>query len=328
MQAIRDRILAELAPHFGAEQLLMIDSAVASALKGYRIEVEETLPAIRNDAMPEVAEYLARKKSKGLTKGTLEQYRQVLTAFAVVTQKEIAKIRDWDVLKFLDQYESYRGIGRRRKDSMRVILNGFFRYMADSGKVKINPMATIEAIKFRKHVRQPLTPVELERVRRACKTEKERALVEFFFATGCRISEVVNLNREDIDYYSRRIKVIGKGDKERYTFITAAAVVALDEYFKTRNDNKEALFVSDRRPHERLKKNAIEKIIRRIGERAGIGRRVFPHLLRHTAATHLYQHGMPLEDLQTFHGHDSADTTRIYAKDDPTLVHNSYMKAA
>ena len=328
MQEIRDKILAELAPHFGAEQLHMIDQAVAAALKGYRVEPEETLPAVPGASMPEVAEYLARKKSKGLKEGTLDQYRQVLMAFAVVTQKQIDKIKDWDVLKFLDQYESYRGIGRRRKDGMRVILNGFFRYMADSGRVRINPMATVEAIKFRKHVRQPLSPVEFERLRRACRTVKERALVEFFFATGCRVSEVVRINREDIDYYNKRIKVIGKGDKERYVFINAAATVALDEYFKERSDNREALFVSDRRPHERLKKNAIEKIIRRIGERAGIGRRVFPHLIRHTTATHLYQHGMRLEDLQAFLGHDSADTTRIYAKDDPTMTQHAYMMAA
>lgn len=328
MQSIRDKILALLSPNFDGEQLAMIDQAVAESLKGYKIEPEETLPTVRDSALPEVAEFLARKKSKGLTKGTLAQYQQVLKAFCVMTPKAIQDIKDWDVLKFLDWYESYKGIGRRRKDSMRIILNGFFRYAADSGKVRINPMCTVEAIKYKKKVRQPLTAVEFERLRRACKTAKERALVEFFFATGCRVSEVVSLNREDIDYYDRTIKVTGKGDKERFVYINAAAVVALDEYFKERTDNKEALFVSDRRPYQRLKKNAIEKIISRIGERAGIARRVFPHLLRHTMATYLYNHGMRLEDLQILLGHEKADTTRIYAKDDPALTRHAYMMAA
>lgn len=139
MQNIRDAILSELAPNFSAEQLQMIDMAVAKALKGKRIIEEETTPAVTNSGMPEVREYLARKKSKGLTPGTLEQYKQVLTAFMVTTQKNISDIQDWDVLRFLDQYESYRRVGRRRKDSMRVILNGFFRYMADSGHVSIIP---------------------------------------------------------------------------------------------------------------------------------------------------------------------------------------------
>lgn len=328
VQTIRDRILADLAPHFSAEQLHMVDMAVASALKGHRIETEETLPEVRNGSAPEVMEFLARKKSKGLQAGTLQQYAQVLKAFCLATPKLIAEVKDWDILRFLDQYESCRCIGKRRKDGMRVILNGFFRYMADSGRVRINPMATVEAIKFRKHVRQPLTPVEFEKLRRGCRTPKERALVEFFFATGCRVSEVVSINRNDIDYYNKRIKVIGKGDKERYVFINAAATVALDDYFTARTDKNEALFVSDRQPHGRLKKNAIEKIIRQIGIRAGIGRRVFPHLIRHTTATHLYQHGMRLEDLQVFLGHESADTTRIYAKDDPTITQHAYMMAA
>ena len=328
VQELRDKILAILEPNFTGEQLAMIDQAVAEALKGCKVEPEETLPAVINGIAPEVDGYLSRKKSKGLTKGTIDQYEMVLKAFCLLTPKAIQDIRDWDILKFLDQYESIRHIGKRRKDTMRVILNGFFRYMADSGRVKINPMATVEAIKFRKKVRQPLTPVELVKLRKACKTARESALVEFLFATGCRISEVISLNRDDIDYYNRQIKVVGKGDKERYVFLNPEAIVALDDYFKTRKDHNEALFVSVRAPYQRIDKAAIRKVIRRIGERAGIGRRVFPHLIRHTIATHLYTHGMRLEDLQVFLGHASADTTRIYAKDDPTLTKNAYMMAA
>ena len=328
MQKIRDKVLSLLSHNFSSEQLKMIDLAVAEALKGKKIEEEETLPAVINGGIPEVMEYLARKKSKGLTMGTIEQYRQVLTAFMRATQKKLDDIKDWDIIRFLDQYESYRGVGKRRKDSMRVILNGFFRYMTDCGRLKANPMATIEAIKFKKKVRQPLSDIEFERLRRACITPKERALVEFLFATGCRVSEVVNVNRSDIDYFEQTLKVTGKGNKERFVYINAAAVVALDEYFVSRTDSEEALFVSDRKPNQRLKKNAIEKIIRQIGERASINRRVFPHLLRHTAATHLHQHGMPLEELQKILGHESADTTRIYAKDDPAMIHNSYRRAS
>lgn len=328
VQEIRDKILSLLGPNFNGEQLAMIDKAVAESLKGYRVVPEETLPEIRHTALPEVGEFLARKKSKGLSAGSLEQYQQVLKAFCVMTPKAINDIKDWDVLKFLDWYESCRGIGRRRKDTMRVILNGFFRYMADSGKVTNNPMATIEPIKFKKKVRQPLSSIEFEKLRRACKSNKERAIVEFLFATGCRVSEVVNLTRDDIDYFSQTIKVTGKGDKERYVYINAPAIVALDEYFKERTDNSPEIFVSDRRPHMGLKKNAIEKIIRIIGERAGLSRRVFPHLIRHTMASHLYNHGMRLEDLQVLLGHESADTTRIYAKDDPALTKHAYMMAA
>ena len=328
IQTIRDRVLALLEPNLNPEQLAMVDRAVAEALKGCKVEPEETLPAVMNGAMPEAKEFLARKKSKGLAEGTLEQYEMVLKAFCLATPKAIQDIKDWDILKFLDQYESIRHIGKRRKDTMRVILNGFFRYMTDSGRVRVNPMATVEAIKFRKKVRQPLTPVEFERLRRSCKTARESAIVELLFATGCRVSEIIALNREDVNYENKQIKVVGKGDKERFVFLNAPAIVALDNYFKVRRDHNEALFVSVRAPYERIDKAAIRKIIRRIGERAGIGRRVYPHLIRHTIATHLYTHGLRLEDLQVFLGHASADTTRIYAKDDPTLTKHAYMTAA
>ncbi len=325
---IRDKVLAILSVNFSADQLAMVDSAVVESLQDYKIEREETLPAVSIGPEREVVEFLARKKSKGLKEGTLVQYTHVLRAFCLCVRKPIHEITEWDVIKFLDDYERYRGVGKRRKDSMRVILNGFFRYMADSGRVSVNPMLTIEPIKYRKNVRNPLSGIELERLRRVCQTPKERALVDFFFATGCRVSEVVGIRKDDIDYLNRRVKVTGKGDKERYVFLNDAAILSLDEYFKSRDDRREAVFVSDRRPHQPLKKNAIERIFRILGERAGITRNVFPHLIRHTTATYLYRHGMRLEVLSVVLGHDSPDTTKIYAKDDPALVQNAYMMSA
>lgn len=151
---------------------------------------------------------------------------------------------------------------------------------------------------------------------------------EFIFATGYRISEVVALNRTDIDFYTRTIKVTGKGDKERFVYLNAAAIVALEDYFAERKDHQEALFVSTRRPYQRLKNNAIEKIVGRIGERVGINRKVFPHLIRHTMATYMINHGMRIERLQIILGHEKADTTRIYAKDDPEVTKHEYFLAS
>lgn len=329
MREIRDKILSILSYSFNDNQLKIIDGALASVLSEYDISIKEkSLTVINNGFVPEVYEFLARKKSKGLSKGTLRQYEQVLRSFFIATEKPIKEITDWDVINFLDGYEKCRNIGKERKDSMRRILNTFFRYMIDSGKIKINPMATIENIKFKKKVRQPLTAIEFEKVRRACKTLKERALIEFFFATGCRVSEVVNVNKCDIDYKEKRLKILGKGNKERWVFLNASSIVALEEYLENRTDCNEALFVSDRQPHQRLKKNAIEKIIGIIGERSKIGRKLYPHLIRHTTATYLYQHGMRIEDLQVILGHESADTTRIYAKDDPSHIKHAYMRTA
>lgn len=328
MQEIRDKIMMLLSESLTSEQLTMVDMAVLEVLDGYDIRPKETLPATRSNMYEEVRRYIRRKVSSGIKRGTEIQYRQVLRDFCAATPKNIEDVTEWDIRKFLDGYQRYRNIGMRRKDGMRIILNGFFRYLSDSGCIQANPMATFEPIRFKKTIRKPLTNDEYERLKKACVTQKERALITFIYDTGCCVSEVVSANRSDIDYINRSLTVTGKGDKERYVFIDAAASVELDDYFRERTDYNDALFVSDRQPHQRLQKNAIEKIIRAIGERAGINRRVFPHLIRHTMATHRLNRKMPLEVLQTILGHESADTTRIYAKDDPLRIKLEYMMAS
>lgn len=325
MREFRDKVLGILECNFNSEQLRMVEEAILEAEKEFVVCRKETLPAKTSDGMESaIKEYLVRKKVKGLKKGTLQQYRQGLTAFNMVTQKPLSEIQDVDVIMFLEQYEQYRGIGANRKDSLRRILGTFFTYMANSGKIIKNPMLAIDAIKVPKRTRQPLTGMELRKIRKACSTTREEALVEFMLATGCRVSEIVSLNKSDIDFESRRIKVFGKGDKERWVFLNITAVGALYDYFAGREDHNDALFVSDRRPHQRLSKNAIEKIIKILGEKAGLRRNIYPHLFRHTMATNLYNRGMRIEDLQIILGHESADTTRIYAKYDPMLIQQSY----
>ncbi len=325
MQELRDKILTLLAPNFTQEQLTMIDMAVLEAASDYDIKPKETLPELRHNFWEEIRRYLKRKESAGLKEGTLTQYRQVLRDFCLATPKIIQDVNEWDIRKFLDNYQRLRGIGNRRKDSMRIKLNGFFRYMSDAGIISSNPMATVEPIRYKKNIRRPLTPDEYERFKKNCRTQRERALVAFIYATGCRVSEVEAANKDDIDYESRSVLVVGKGDKERFVYIDPAAAIELDDYFKQRTDFNPALFVSDRYPHERLSVSAIQKIIKEIGKRAGINRRVFPHLIRHTMATHRLNKKMPLEVLQTLLGHESADTTRIYAKDNPRRIQLEYM---
>lgn len=330
MQEFRDRVLTVLNQHFTAEQMAMIDCAVRDVGKDYEIQKKkkQLLATLHQGSQREIDDYLSRKRAKGCARGTLEQYRQALQAFNVYNQKHIREILDTDVLDFLDKYEMYRKIGKRRKDGLRKILNGFFRYMADCGRIHRNPMSTVDKIKIPLRLRHPLSSAELTRVRRSCKTARDLALVDFLFSTGCRVSEVVSVNRSDIDYQTMSIRVIGKGDKERCVFLNTDALVSLNEYFLQRMDQNDALFVSERNPHQRLSKTSIEKIIRRLGETARLSRRLFPHLFRHTMATYLYNRGMRIEELQVILGHSSADTTQIYARQDPKLVQQAYFRIA
>ena len=120
--------------------------------------------------------------------------------------------------------------------------------------------------------------------------------------------------KTDVDFQKGEVYLFGKGNKHRTSYINAKAEVALKKYLFTRMDDNPALFVSERKPHQGLKKTSIEKIVREIGERSGIGRRVFPHLIRHTTSTDALRRGMTLPELQELLGHVKPETTMIYAK--------------
>ena len=107
----------------------------------------------------------------------------------------------------------------------------------------------------------------------------------------------------------------------------AAAILAVELYIQSRKDDNPALFVADRRPYQRLKKEALEKIIRELGIKANLTRRVYPHLIRHTTATYLLNHGMLLEQVQVYLGHENINITRIYAKTNMEAMIGSYRKA-
>lgn len=315
MTEIRNKVIAALENNFTAEQLKMIDVALSKVLIGYKIEVEETLPSVVGDLRPiEVQEFLARKKMKGCSDGTIKQYAMLLDDFSVWAQRKLSQIRDIDILVYLDYVKTTRKISSRTLEGKRLIISTFYTYMHESGKMSYNPSKGVDRIKYKERVREPLNDIELEKVRNACRTPREKALFEVLYSTGARVSEIASLNRSDVDQTSRSTIITGKGDQERHIFFNAKAILAVEEYLKTRTDQNEALFVADINPHRRLGKTSIEKIIRELGERSGVNRPVFPHLIRHTFATDMLSRGAKIDQVSKMLGHKRIDTTQIYAK--------------
>lgn len=311
---IRNQIIMELQKEFTADQLKIIDLAVAKAMRGYRIEKEETLPAPTVYELPyDIREFIARKKLKGCSDGTIEQYGNLLKDFTLWLKKDLRSVQDIDILAYLD-WRAKLGAGKRTLDGKRLILSSFYTYMHDTGKMAYNPCKAVDPVKYKAKIRQPLTDMELEQVRSSCKTLREKALFETLYATGCRVSEIVGIDYAEIDKKSRCVVITGKGDQERLVFLNAKAMFAIEKYIESRNDDTPALFVSSRAPYGRLGKEAIEREIKAIGKRSGIGRSVFPHLMRHTFATDMLEHGASLNEVSDLLGHKKLDTTKIYAK--------------
>lgn len=326
---IRNTVLITLRSNFTTEQLQMIDMAVAKALVGYKIEKEETLPAVVGSEIPvQIKEFLIRKELKGCSKGTYAQYEYILTDFAMRLQKNICEVKDTDILAYLDYRINTCGISARTANGNRLILSSFFTYMHDTGKMNYNPMKTVDPIKFKAKVREPLSDIELERVRNACETLREKALFEVLYSTGARVSEIVGLDWNQIDINSRSAIITGKGDQERHIFFNAKSLIAIDNYLKSRDDGNTALFVSEIAPHNRLTKSSIESIIKQIGVRSGIGRNIFPHLLRHTFATDMLAQGAKIDEVSEMLGHKKLETTKIYAKTSKTSLEAAHRRFA
>ena len=149
----------------------------------------------------------------------------------------------------------------------------------------------------------------MEKIKNACRTPRELALVGFLQSTGCRVSEVVSVDTADVNFKTRELVVYGKGGKERTVYLTDVAAMYLWEYLTSRKDASPALFQG--RGSQRIKKNAIEDIVRKIGQRAGVDT-VHPHRFRRTLATSMIDRGASLLDVQRILGHEDIRTTQVY----------------
>ena len=227
---------------------------------------------------------------------------------------------------FIYWYKSERRICDYTLDKYREYICWFFHWAHTEEYLAKDPSRAVKAIRHEVKERQALTQIELEHLRMACKTKRERALVEFMYSTGCRVSELTIVKLSDINWQEGTVHLFGKGKKHRHSYINARCEVALKEYLKTRGGESEYVFVSERKPYERILKPTVEKIIRELGEAAGLKRRLTPHVLRHTTATQAVNAGMPIEDVSKLLGHASVNTTMIYAKVSQETVHAQHIK--
>lgn len=277
----------------------------------------------------ELTAFLVRKRVEGRSDGTIEQYKQHLRRMLQYINKPVKEITEADLFMYISMYKKQRKVSSVYLDNIRLVFSSFFGWLNNKGYITKNPAVGLDPIKTEKRIKKPLSDTELEILRRKCIIKRDTALVEFLYSTGVRVSELIALNRQDIDFDNMDAVVYGKGAKERDTYLTAAACMHLKEYLASRTDDNEALFVSLRSPHERLTVSGVEEILRRLGKETGI-EKVHPHRFRRTMATNILNKGMPIEEVKEILGHVKLDTTLIYCqinKENVKHHHKKYMSA-
>ncbi len=203
------------------------------------------------------------------------------------------------------------------------------RYLATEQYRPDDPAARLDGVRVPSGIPKPLSEAQIESLLGAvigheAIHRRDRALLELLYATGARVSEAVGLSIGDIDFDESLVRVLGKGNKERIIPFGSAAAGALDDWFGPsgrirmvpdswrRRDDAGAIFLNQR--GGRLSRQGAWLVIKRYGERAGITDPLSPHVLRHSCATHLLDHGADLRIVQEMLGHASISTTQIYTR--------------
>ncbi|MFH0772963.1 MAG: tyrosine-type recombinase/integrase [bacterium] len=231
-------------------------------------------------------------------------------------------------------------ISRQTQNYFLIALRSFFKFLI---KQKI-PSMTPEMIELGKQKEREikfLSPDELHRIFDSVDTSEEpglrdRAILEVLFSTGLRVSELVSLNKEDINIDRGEFSVLGKGRKLRIVFLSEHAKTRLKEYLTKRGDPYSALFIrySGPKPEEsltpekmRLSVRSVERLVDKYRKLAGIVKHFSPHALRHSFATDLLEHGADLRSVQEMLGHKNVSTTQVYTHvTNPRLreIHQKY----
>ena len=278
----------------------------------------------RSNLPRRVEAFLAAKRIDGCRPKTIKGYRERLKLFMTQCSKPVQQITTDDLREYLAYLVDERHLMDNSVQAHINTLRSFFSWLVDEDNIRKSPMRKIKSLKIDKlRSRHPLTAEQLELVRDGCRGYKEKALIEFLVSSGCRVSEVAGLRVDDIDWRDRKCKVIGKGNKERTVYFSVRAKLMLQLYIAERRGG-EALFASSRAPYEPLTDRGIEKMISKLGKRIGMERPLYPHLMRHTFASHALNCGMELTIIQHLLGHSDPKTTLIYAEIDPIRVHYEY----
>jgi len=288
-----------------------------------------------HDTVHRFLKFLAEEKN--YTENTIAAYRNDLTQFVTHIQDEVDG--DWTAIdkEVLDNYIEFLKTDKDYDYSSSTIarkvaaIKSFFHYLIAEGIIQNDPTATIDSPKVKKRLPQAISVEDINKLLKvttnsdAPKSRRDHAMLELLYASGMRVTELVSLNVDDIDFDEGTVRVRSKksGIKERYIPLSGEALEALQTYVEhgrqqlLRNPKETALFLNHR--GQRLTRQGSWLIIKRYVEEVGISSKVTPHTLRHSFAAHKLSLGKSLQDIQKLLGHANISTTQVYthlAKDD------------
>jgi len=270
---------------------------------------------------------LVGNKVRGREKG----FFQFLESRHVGSLKKVDRVIMRDYIGYLmEQKIAKRSISRKLS-----AVRSFYRYLLREGYIQQNPIKLTTSPKMDRRLPDFLSATELDRLLSAPDTStpkglRDRAILELIYASGMRVSELAGLDISQVASGTGEIRVTGKGSKERVVLIGAPAVKAVQDYLErgrpklvSLKGDRTALFIN--RFGTRLSQRSVQSILAEYAMKAGLGKRVYPHLLRHSFATHMLDGGADLRVVQELLGHTNLGTTQIYTHVTQTQAKKVYL---
>ena len=267
---------------------------------------------------------------KGLSENTVSAYISDINK--VSGQEEYFDIENFlpDTYLMSSNNKNYSGSTKKRIQSS---INQFLKYLIDK-----NYIANIEinnvSIMSEKKLPHVLSPNEIDKLidfynHDLFISSRNKTIIDFMYSTGCRVSELINVEESDIDIEEAFVRLEGKGSKQRIVPLGSKVLINLESYLPLRNKDRKSknnkLFIS--KSYKNLDRTAVFRIIKSTGVKAGIHKELYPHILRHSAATHMLEGGCDLRTVQEFLGHSSVSTTQIYTKVTKAFLEEAFIES-
>lgn len=317
------------------EQIYYLQRTLDDTLKGYDLEKirsdSEDEKSIKDINAEAIRDFLASKKAEAKSKTTIYNYGNELGKLFLIINKDYRDITAQDIREYMDYRREHDGVKPITIQNIRLYLMSFYKWAVIDERILRNPMDKIGTVKVEKKVIETFSDEEVERLRCACKNERDLAIVDMLSSSGMRVSELTGLNKTDVNFETGEVKVYGKGAKERICFLTGRAKIHLKWYLDSRTDSNPALFVTAKKPYSRLSKNGVEYAIKELGHQSGIdvNGRCHPHKFRSTLASNMLNKGCDVALVQSVLGHNSPETTmQVYANVETDTIrraHHTYI---
>ena len=267
---------------------------------------------------------------KGLSENTINAY---ISDINKVSKNDVYfNIDNFITTKYLKNAENKKYSGSTKK-RIQSSVNQFLKFLIEE---KFISNIEIKNISTRSEQKLPiiLSPYEIEQLidfydHNLFISSRNKTIIDFMYSTGCRVSELINVEESDIDIDDAFVRLEGKGSKQRIVPLGSKLLVNLEKYLELRNQFKNIknnnLFIS--KSYKKLDRTAVFRIIKSTGVKVGINTSIYPHILRHSAATHMLEGGCDLRTVQEFLGHSSVSTTQIYTKVTKAFLEEAFIES-